>query len=399
MARSVTGGVLPFDDPVGAFCRDNHVALKGADDGPLAGLAFGAKDVFHIAGTPTGFGHPVWLATHEPPLETATAVRRLLDAGADLAGKTHTDEMAYSLTGENVHYGTPVNARAPDRIPGGSSNGSAAAVTAGLVDFAIGTDCGGSVRLPASYCGILGMRPTVDRVPLDGVIPFGPPFDVAGWFARDADVLERVGRVLLADDSQPEPPRRLLRATDAFAMVDEAVTGALERAIDEAAAVVGTVEDVTVAPEGLEAWFETFRVLQAASIRANHGAWIRETRPEFGPGGQGTVRVGRGPRRRCGGGGEAALRGHPGAHRRTAATGRHPVPSHVPQGCAAEEHAGRRHRDPLPPPGHAPALHRGPRRAAPDQSADGRAGGVAAGACRSMERAAPTCSCSGWRES
>ena len=280
----MTGPTLPFEDPVGAFCRDNHVALKGAVDGPLAGLAFGAKDVFHIAGTPTGFGHPTWLATHEPPQETATAVTRLLDAGADLAGKTHTDEMAYSLTGENVHYGTPVNARAPDRIPGGSSNGSAAAVTAGLVDFAIGTDCGGSVRLPASYCGIFGMRPTVDRVPLDGVIPFGPPFDVAGWFARDAGVLEKVGRALLADDSKPEPPRRLLRATDAFAMVDKAVAGALERAVERVAALVDTVEDVTVAPEGLEAWFDTFRVLQAASIWANHGTWIRETRPEFGPG-------------------------------------------------------------------------------------------------------------------
>ena len=280
----MTAGTLPFEDPVGAFCRDNHVALKGADDGPLAGLAFGAKDVFHIAGTPTGFGHPTWLATHEPPPETATAVRRLLDAGADLAGKTHTDEMAYSLTGENVHYGTPVNARAPDRIPGGSSNGSAAAVTAGLVDFAIGTDCGGSVRLPASYCGILGMRPTVDRVPLDGVIPFGPPFDVAGWFARDAGVLEKAGRVLLADDSQPTPPRRLLRAADAFAMVDEAVADALDRAAGKVAALVGAVEDVVVAPEGLESWFDTFRVLQAASIWANHGAWIREARPDFGPG-------------------------------------------------------------------------------------------------------------------
>ena len=275
---------LPFEDPVGAFCRDNHVALKGADDGPLAGLAFGAKDVFHIAGTRTGFGHPAWLATHEPPLETAVAVKRLLDAGANLAGKTHTDEMAYSLTGENVHYGTPVNVRAPDRIPGGSSNGSAAAVTAGLVDFAIGTDCGGSVRLPASYCGILGMRPTVDRVPLDGVIPFGPPFDVAGWFARDAGVLEKVGRVLLEDDSEPAPPRRLLRAADAFAMVDEAVAGALDRAVERVAALVDTVEDVTVAPGGLEDWFETFRVVQAASVWANHGAWIRETKPEFGPG-------------------------------------------------------------------------------------------------------------------
>ena len=275
---------LPFEDPVGAFCRHNHVALRGAGDGLLQGLTFGAKDVFHIAGTRTGFGHPVWLATHEPPMETAAAVTRLLDAGADLVGKTHTDEMAYSLTGENVHYGTPVNLRAPDRIPGGSSNGSAAAVTAGLVDFAIGTDCGGSVRLPASYCGIFGMRPTVDRVPLDGVIPFGPPFDVAGWFARDARMLERVGRVLLADDSEPAPPPRLLRAADAFDMVDGAVAGALDRAVERVAALVGAVEDVTVAPEGLESWFETFRVLQAASIWANHGAWISETRPDFGPG-------------------------------------------------------------------------------------------------------------------
>ena len=284
MARTLTVPALPFEDPVGAFCRHNHVALKGAENGPLAGLTFGAKDVFHIAGTPTGFGHPAWLATHEPPAETAVAVRWLLDAGADLAGKTHTDELAYSLTGENRHYGTPVNARAPDRIPGGSSNGSAAAVTAGLVDFAIGTDCGGSVRLPASYCGIFGMRPTIDRVPLDGVIPFGPPFDVAGWFARDAQVLEKVGRVLLADDSEPAPPRRLLRATDAFDMVDEAVTGALDAAVETVAACVDVVEDVTVAPEGLESWFETFRVLQAASIWANHGAWITKTRPEFGPG-------------------------------------------------------------------------------------------------------------------
>ena len=284
MARTLTVPDLPFDDPVGAFCRHNHVALKGAEDGPLAGLAFGAKDVFHIAGARTGFGHPTWLATHEAPGKTAVAVQRLLDAGADLAGKTHTDELAYSLTGENRHYGTPVNARAPDRIPGGSSNGSAAAVAAGLVDFAIGTDCGGSVRLPASYCGILGMRPTVDRVPLDGVIPFGPPFDVAGWFARDARVLERVGRVLLADDSRPEPPRRLLRAADAFAMVDEAVARTLDKAVERVAALVGAVEDVTVAPEGLESWFDTFRILQAASIWANHGAWIRETRPDFGPG-------------------------------------------------------------------------------------------------------------------
>ena len=284
MDRPSVSPELPFDDPVGAFCRENHVALRGSGHGPLKGLTFGVKDVFHIAGHRTGFGCPEWLATHEPPTQTAAAVERLLDAGADMAGKTHTDELAYSLTGENVHYGTPVNARAPERIPGGSSNGSAAAVTAGLVDFALGTDCGGSVRLPASYCGILGMRPTVGRVPLDGVIPFGPPFDVAGWFARDAEVLEKVGRVLMDDNSEPTPPQRLLRAVDAFDMVDKEVADALAPAVELVAARVDTVEDMTVAPDGLSGWFETFRILQAASIWANHGAWITDVKPDFGPG-------------------------------------------------------------------------------------------------------------------
>ena len=277
---------LPFDDPAGAFCRENHVALDGSGVGALAGLTFAAKDVFHIAGERTGFGSPEWLATHEPATQTAKAVQRLLDAGARMVGKTHSDEMAYSLTGENVHYGTPLNSRAPDRIPGGSSNGSVAAVAAGLVDFAIGTDCGGSVRLPASYCGILGMRSTVDRVPLDGVIPFGPPFDVAGWFARDAGILEAVGRVLLDDDSAPPPPGRLLRASDAFAVVDEAVTQALAPAVEQVAERVGIgdAREVTVAPDGLGSWFETFRILQAASIWSNHGQWITANRPAFGPG-------------------------------------------------------------------------------------------------------------------
>ena len=274
----------PFEDPVGAFCRDNHVALRGAGRGPLAGLRFGVKDVFHIAGVPTGFGSPEWLAGHTPPAVTAVAVARLLDAGADMAGKTHTDELAYSLTGENVHYGTPINVRALGRVPGGSSNGSAAAVAAGLVDFALGTDCGGSVRLPASYCGILGIRPSRDRVPLDGVIPFGPPFDVAGWFARDAAVLEAVGRVLLDEDSAPRPPRLLLRAVDAFGLVDAPVKDAIGPAVAAVADRVGAARDVTVAPDGLEAWFDCFRVVQAASIWANHGAWIVEAKPALGPG-------------------------------------------------------------------------------------------------------------------
>lgn len=272
------------EDPLGAFCRDNHVALEGAPYGPLTGMTFGAKDVFHIAGHRTGFGHPDWLSTHPPAEVTAVAVQRLLDAGAHMIGKTHTDELTYSLNGENIHYGTPINPAAPGRIPGGSSSGSASAVAGRLVDFALGTDCGGSVRLPASYCGVLGMRPTHGRVPLDGVIPFASSFDVAGWFASDAEIFEQVGRVLLDDQTEPAAPKRLLYARDAFEQVDPRVTDVLNEAVQRATGVIGTRDEVTVSFEGLPVWFETFRVLQANEIWGNHGAWIEAAKPTFGPG-------------------------------------------------------------------------------------------------------------------
>ena len=149
-----------IDDPLGAFTKHTHASLRGSGSGSLFGCTMAVKDVFDIADHVTGNGSPDWLRTHGPARVTASAVIRLLEAGATMVGRTHTDELAYSLNGENLHYGTPRNPRAPGRIPGGSSSGSAAAVAGNLVDFALGTDCGGSVRLPASYCGIYGMRPT-----------------------------------------------------------------------------------------------------------------------------------------------------------------------------------------------------------------------------------------------
>lgn len=277
-------GRAPPDDPLGAFCRDNHVAIGGAAVGPLAGLTFAVKDVFDIEGTRTGFGHPQWLSSHPPAARTALAVRQLLEAGASMTARSHTDELAYSLTGENIHYGTPVNPWDRERVAGGSSSGSVAAVAGGLVDFAIGTDCGGSVRLPASYCGVLGMRPTHGRISLEGAIPFAPSFDCLGWFARDATVFEAVGRVLLQDDSGTGKPSRLLRARDSFELVDPKVAQALEPAVAALENEVGPAEDVVVSPEGLPAWFEAFRTLQASEIWANHGAWIRTNQPQFGPG-------------------------------------------------------------------------------------------------------------------
>ena len=271
-------------DTCGAFCRHIHVELVGAASGPLAGLTFGAKDIYDVAGHKTGFGSPDWLATHDAASANAPILQQLLAAGAHMAGKTHTDELTYSLYGENAHYGTPVNVNAPGRIPGGSSSGSAAAVAAALVDFALGSDTGGSVRAPASFCGIYGMRPTHGRIPLAGACPLAASFDTAGWFARDAELLERVGRVLLADDRAAPRPARLLLAQDAFALAGDAVTEALQPALERLTAPLGRPQAVTVASEGLPQWFEVFRVLQGAEVWAQHGAWVTRAKPALGPG-------------------------------------------------------------------------------------------------------------------
>jgi amidase len=271
-------------DRIGAFCRDTHVEMKGASQGPLLGLTFAVKDIYDIAGHRTGFGSPDWLRTHGPATRTAPVVQRLLDAGAHLVGKTNTDELTWSLTGENAHYGAPVNVNAPERITGGSSSGSASAVAAGMVDFAVGSDTGGSVRLPASFCGILGMRPTHGRIPLDGVCPLAPSFDTCGWFARDAGVFARVGRALLRDDTPAPPPARLLIAQDALDVVGEMVADALRSALDKVAALVGTLEPVTVGDEPIARWMDYFRFLQGAEAWACHGEWITSEKPALGPG-------------------------------------------------------------------------------------------------------------------
>jgi len=270
-------------DPYHAFCRHTHVSLAPTGHGALDGLTFGLKDIFDVAGHRTGFGSPDWWRTHEPAARHASVLARLLDAGATLAGKTHTEEMAFSLTGENAHYGTPVNPAAPERVPGGSSSGSASAVAGGLVDFAIGSDTGGSVRAPASFCGIYGIRPTHGRIALDGACPLAPSFDTCGWFARDARTLARVGEVLLGTSVAFAPGARVLIATDAFAQLVPDAAAALEPFVQRVQQVLSPAEPVVLSPDGLGSWFEVFRVLQYAEIWQAHGEWVQRVRPTFGP--------------------------------------------------------------------------------------------------------------------
>lgn len=271
-------------DRLGCFVPQGQFAIAGAPAGPLARVPFAAKDLFDIEGRVTGCGNPDWARTHAPADGTASCVKKLLDAGADLVGKTITDELAFSLMGENAHYGTPSNSAAPDRVPGGSSSGSASAVAGRACDLALGSDTGGSVRIPASHCGVYGIRTTHGRVALDRTMALAPSFDVVGWFARDPVLMRKAGTALLGAPQSVFAPAALLVAGDLFAAADPEVRQALEPALATVERIVGPRRPVTVAPEGIERWFEAIRPLQGHEIWQVHGDWVRKVHPSFGPG-------------------------------------------------------------------------------------------------------------------
>jgi amidase len=273
-------------DAVGAFCPDDDVTVPGAAHGVLAGLRFAAKDLFDVEGHVTGAGNPDWRRTHEPAEHTSPVITCLIEAGATLVGKTITDELAFSLLGVNAHYGTPVNPPAPDSIPGGSSSGSASATAAGLVDFAIGTDTGGSVRVPAALCGLYGFRPTHGRVSLEGAFPLAPSFDTVGWFAREALVLWQLAQVLLPDGRATEEPNidvpiptRILLPEDIWDAADEPVVDILLPEMQRLAMRYEIRQLEVLADEGLDRWAEYFRVLQGHEIWHEHGAWLESVNP------------------------------------------------------------------------------------------------------------------------
>ena len=277
--------MLLDNDPARAFMPYPAVSLPHADQGPLLGLTFAAKDLFDVAGYPTGCGSPHMLAMSGIKTRTAPTVQRLLDAGARLVGKTITDELAFSMSGKNSHFGTPVNGGAPDRVPGGSSAGSAAAVSNGLCDFALGTDTGGSVRAPASHCGLFGIRPTHGRVSLEGCHDLAPSFDTCGYFTRDGATFVRVGEVLLGQDSHPLPQSpKVLLARDAFALLAGPVREALQPALRQAAAVLGAPEERDVAVEGFTALYWAMRYIQSREAWTVDGPMIERYRPPLGPG-------------------------------------------------------------------------------------------------------------------
>ncbi|PWB19194.1 MULTISPECIES: amidase [unclassified Comamonas] len=276
---------MPLHDPAHAFVPYPDVPVRHAATGPLSGLYFGVKDLFDIAGYPTGGGNPLLLALSGIKTQTAPTVQKLLDAGAALAGKTVTDELAFSMNGNNAHFGAPINGNAPARITGGSSSGSASAVSSRLCDFALGTDTGGSVRAPASHCGLYGIRPTHGRVSLESALALCHSLDTCGWLARDAHTFARVADVLLAPDTTLLPARpRLLMPSDVWGLVDSAVRPAWDGALQQITQLLGSAQDCNAVLDSFDAMYWSFRYIQGREAWMTDGAFISRYAPVLGPG-------------------------------------------------------------------------------------------------------------------
>lgn len=265
---------LSTRDRLNAFLDMPDVAVESAASGPLAGLTLAVKDIYDVKGYVTGCGNPDRYAEGRVASATAPAVQKLLCAGARFLGKTQTEELAFSMIGQNVHFPYPVNPAAPDRVTGGSSSGSAAAVAGGLADIGTGSDTGGSVRAPASFCGLMGLRTTHGLISMQGTMPLAASFDTFGWFTRDAEMYERVGEVMLGGLPSPLRPRLI-----SLPALDELVAGPAEataynRMKRTVESVLGPVHAAKQPPFSIDELYWTTRKLQAREAWAAHGEWI-----------------------------------------------------------------------------------------------------------------------------
>lgn len=258
------------------YCAQGPHSLASLAQGALSDKSFVFKDLFDVAGYVTGAGNSKWLASHAPAQHTSPLILRLLEQGATCLGRVQTDELAYSLNGQNIHYGTPVNPAAPNCIPGGSSSGSAVAVARGDVDFSIGTDTGGSVRVPASYTGLFGLRPTLNKLDLSNCFELSGSFDTAGIFSRDLGLLQRVYEVLALKSVNTEAGRTLY--------LDDSLAGYLSkerlaRLILWCKAANYELLRGDFLAQGkwqLEALSLLFRTIQGFEIIENHNDWLTQ---------------------------------------------------------------------------------------------------------------------------
>ncbi|KAH0927023.1 hypothetical protein HID58_019279 [Brassica napus] len=276
---------------------------------PITGLSFAISDVFDVTGYVTGFGHPDWVRTHEAASSTCPVVSTLVEGGATCVGKTVVDELAFSISGENKHYESPTNPAAHDRIPGGACSGAAVAVATNAVDFALGIDTVGGVRVPAGYCGVLGFKSSHGAISNTGIIPVSSSLDSVGWFARDPNTLRRVGHVLLQlPFATQRNPRQIIVADDYFQLLKIPVDRITQVVIKSAEKLFGKQ---SLKHQSLENYFESkvpslkeftrtkaiantkvptsrllanvMQLLQRHEFLQNHGDWINTVKPAIDP--------------------------------------------------------------------------------------------------------------------
>ncbi len=265
------------------YCPHGPHNFRVTQEGPLSDLRLVYKDLYHVAGYPTGAGNPTWLNTHEPEVATSPVLLKLMNAGMHVVGRVQTDELAYSLNGCNIHYGTPVNPAAPDRLPGGSSSGSAVAVARGDADVGLGTDTGGSIRVPACYNGLFGIRPTHGRLSSEHMVSLAPRFDTPGWLCRDAATLERVGAQLFGETPVKSEPVDLLWATTLFDLLPEELRPAIAPIKQQLAASTVSVNEWDFDPARLSELNNTFRTLQGREVARTHSVWVSQHLDAFAP--------------------------------------------------------------------------------------------------------------------
>jgi amidase len=276
---------VPSDDPVHALVPHTlKEPLIGGASGPLAGLTFMVKDLFAIKGRKVSNGNPSFYEHASPAHETAPVIERLLAAGASCTGITICDEFFYSVLGSNAHYGQPVNSRAPKHATGGSSCGSAAAVAANMCDFALGSDTGGSIRVPASFSGLYGLRPSYGRISTQGATPMAPSYDTIGFLAREAELFRAIGRVLLEGDHVEGGVTRLILAQDFFLHAEASADQALWQVLDKLGSALPKPEHEEIAGEALDDWRNAFRLIQGFEIQSTLLPFIQSHNAHLGPG-------------------------------------------------------------------------------------------------------------------
>ena len=265
------------------YCTQGPDSINATSEGALSGYRFVFKDLFDVVGYKTGAGNPKWLESHPPAIATSPLIVEFLKQGANCVGRVQTDELAYSLNGQNIHYGTPINPAAPDCLPGGSSSGSAVAVARGDADFAIGTDTGGSVRVPSSYCGLFGLRPTLGKFDLSHCFELSRSFDTAGILTRNLDLLSKIYKTLVPENEAIQNVNAFYLDNSFLGYFSEQRLARLQTCFEKAGVKLIQGDFLEQSQWNLNELSELFRTIQGFEIIEKHGEWLAEYRESLDP--------------------------------------------------------------------------------------------------------------------